>query len=183
MTPCEDPGVSRLLLLFVIVPAVELVLLIEIGRRIGTLATLGLIVATGALGAYLARRQGLGVLRRMRQETAAGRLPAAPVMDGIIILIAGALLVTPGILTDAFGFFCLIPPCRELLKGCLKAWLERAIRRGDVTVSIDLGSGSSAVSARTARDVTPKGSPPTEDADHRRIGESSQEGRSGKAGP
>ena len=60
----------------------------------------------------------------MRQETAAGRLPAAPVMDGIIILIAGALLITPGILTDAFGFFCLIPPCRELLKRHLKAWLE-----------------------------------------------------------
>ena len=92
-------------------------------------------------------------------------------MDGIIILIAGALLVTPGILTDAFGFFCLIPPCRELLKRYLKAWLERAIRRGVVTVSVDLGSGSSAFPARTVRDITPKGSPPAEDADQRQIGE------------
>lgn len=174
---------TRLLLLFVVVPAVELVLLIEIGRRIGTLATLGLIVATGALGAYLARRQGLGVLRRMRQETAAGRLPTAPVMDGIIVLIAGALLVTPGVLTDAFGFFCLIPPCRELLKRYLKAWLELAIRRGAVAVSVDLGSGSSAFSARTVRDVTPDGDPRAEDDDHRRLGESSKEGRSGKADP
>jgi UPF0716 protein FxsA len=107
----------------------------------------------------------------MRQETAAGRLPAAPVMDGIIILIAAALLVTPGILTDAFGFFCLIPPCRELLTRYLRAWLEQAVRRGTVTVSVDLGSGSSAFSARTVRDVTPKGNPPAEDSDHRRIGE------------
>jgi UPF0716 protein FxsA len=175
--------VSRLLLLFVVVPAVELVLLIEIGQRIGTLPTLGLIVVTGALGAYLARRQGVGVLRRMRQETAAGRLPAAPVMDGIIILIAAALLVTPGILTDAFGFFCLIPPCRELLKRYLKAWLERAIRQGTVTVSIGLGSGSSAFSDRTVRDVTPKGDPRAEDDAHRRLDEPSQEGRSGKADP
>jgi UPF0716 protein FxsA len=74
-------------------------------------------------------------------------------MDGIIILIAGALLVTPGILTDAFGFFCLIPPCRELLKRYLKAWLKRALHRGNVTVSFDLGRGSSAVSARTVRDI------------------------------
>jgi UPF0716 protein FxsA len=167
--------VSRLLLLFVVVPAVELVLLIEIGQRIGPLPTLGLIVVTGALGAYLARRQGVAVLRRMRQETAAGRLPAAPVMDGIIILIAAALLVTPGILTDAFGFFCLIPPCRELLKRYLKAWLERAIRRGTVTVSIGSGGGSSAFSARTVRDVTPKEDPRAEDEDHRRLGESAQE--------
>jgi UPF0716 protein FxsA len=175
--------VSRLLLLFVLVPAVELVLLIEIGRRIGTLPTLGLIVVTGALGAYLARRQGLGVLRRMREETAAGRLPAAPAMDGIIILIAGALLLTPGILTDAFGFFCLIPPCRELLKRYLKAWLERAVRRGDVTVSVKLESEPSAFSARTVRDITPKDGAPAEDDDRGRISGSSQEGRSGEADP
>jgi UPF0716 protein FxsA len=108
--------VSRLLVLFVVVPVVELVLLIEIGRQIGTLPTLGLIVVTGALGAYLARRQGLGVLQRVREEMAAGRIPAAPIVDGILILVAGAVLMTPGVLTDAFGFFCLIPPCRELLK-------------------------------------------------------------------
>lgn len=119
----------------------------------------------------------------MRQAASAGRLPAAPVMDGIIIPIAGALLVTPGILTDAFGFLCLIPACRELLKRYLKAWLERAIRRGDVTVSVDLGSGWSDFSARTARDVTPKGGAPAENDDRERIGESSRGGGSGKAGP
>lgn len=167
---------SRLLLLFVVVPVVELVLLIEIGQRIGTLATLGLIIVTGALGAYLARRQGLGVLQRVREEMAAGRIPAAPIMDGIIILIAGAVLMTPGVLTDAFGFFCLIPPCRELLKRYLKARFERAVRRGNVTVSVDLGSGSSSFSNRTVRDVTPRRPPPAEDSDRERLGGSSQNG-------
>lgn len=165
---------SRLLLLFIVVPVVELVLLIEIGQRIGTLATLALIIVTGALGAYLARRQGLGVLRRMREEMGTGRIPAAPIMDGIIILIAGAVLMTPGVLTDAFGFFCLIPPCRELLKRHLKARFERAVRRGDVRASIDLGGRSSDLSGRTVRDVTPRKPPPAEDDDRARRGGSSQ---------
>ena len=66
----------KLLLLFILIPAVELALLIELGSRIGTMATLGLIVATGVLGAYLARRQGLSVFRQVRAELAAGRIPA-----------------------------------------------------------------------------------------------------------
>ena len=96
---------GRLLLLFVLVPALELVLLIELGQRIGTLPTLGLIVLTGVVGASLARSQGLRVLQELQRETEAGRLPAEPLVDGALILVAGALLVTPGVLTDAFGFF------------------------------------------------------------------------------
>ena len=92
---------GRLLLLFILVPAVELVLLIEIGSRIGTLATLALIVGTGALGAILARRQGLRTIRQIQRELEAGRLPTDSLMDGVLILVAAALLVTPGILTDA----------------------------------------------------------------------------------
>ncbi len=105
---------------------------------------------------------------------AAGRIPAAPIMDGIIILIAGAVLMTPGVLTDAFGFFCLIPPCRELLKRYLKARFERAARRGDVTVSVDLGGGSSEFSARRARDVGPRGGTPAEGGDRPEMAETRQ---------
>jgi UPF0716 protein FxsA len=127
---------GSLLLLFIVVPAVELMLLIEIGRHIGTLPTLGLIIFTGALGATLARHQGLAVLRQVRQETAAGRMPAAALLDGVLILLAGAVLMTPGILTDIFGFLCLIPACRRLLAGYLRRRFERAARNGKVRVSV-----------------------------------------------
>ncbi len=151
---------ARLLLLFVLVPLAEMVLLIEIGKRIGTLATLGLIFFTGVLGAWLARRQGLAVLRQVQEETRAGRVPAGPLIDGVLILIAGALLITPGVLTDAFGFLCLIPAARTLLKRWLRERFERAVARGDVKVSVSMGGwagGSWSGPARgPMRDVTPR---------------------------
>jgi UPF0716 protein FxsA len=119
---------TKLLLLFVLVPAIELILLIEIGQLIGTLPTIGLIVFTGVLGAFLARRQGLQVLSRTRTELQAGQLPADSIFDGVIILIAGAFLMTPGILTDTLGFLCLIPATRRLIKKAVWSRLERAIQ-------------------------------------------------------
>jgi UPF0716 protein FxsA len=127
---------TRLLLLFVALPTAELALLIELGKRVGTGATLALIVATGIVGASLARRQGLGVLTVFQRETAAGRLPASTLLDGVIILLAGALLVTPGILTDVFGFLCLTPAFRRLVKRKLLRRLERAAREGRVEVRL-----------------------------------------------
>ena len=103
-------------LLFIIIPAVELVLLIEVGKLIGTLPTIGLIVATGFIGATLARHQGLTVLSRLRSEVGAGHLPGDALLDGALILVAGALLVTPSVLTDAVGCLLLIPPTRAGLK-------------------------------------------------------------------
>jgi UPF0716 protein FxsA len=129
----------RILLLFVGVPLLELALLIGIGSRIGTILTLILIVATGILGAFLARRQGLGVLRDMQSELAQGRLPAGPLADGVIILLAAAVLITPGVLTDALGFMCLIPGTRGWIKAALWRRLKRAVQRGQVTVFVDLG--------------------------------------------
>jgi UPF0716 protein FxsA len=127
---------GRLLLLFIVVPAAELALLIEIGTRIGTPATLAIIVVTGFVGAVLARAQGLGVIRQMQLETAEGRLPADSLVDGAFILVAAALLVTPGVLTDAFGFLCLIPPFRALAKRWIWRWLERAVRENRVHMQV-----------------------------------------------
>ncbi|MDH3523327.1 MAG: FxsA family protein [Acidobacteriota bacterium] len=160
-----------LLLLFVLVPAVELALLIQIGRVVGTLPTLALIVFTGVLGAWLARRQGLAVVRQVRAEMADGRVPAGPVVDGILILVAGAVLMTPGLLTDLFGFFCLVPAGRRLLKGYLKQRLERAVRRGDVSVSVDLGQGGAPFGGRQERDVTPRERPAPGRHEAPRLGE------------
>ncbi len=127
---------GRLLLLFIVVPAVELALLIEVGGRIGTLATLALIVATGVVGATLARSQGLSVLRQVQRDLAEGRLPAGALVDGAIVLVAGALLMTPGILTDALGFLCLLPGFRHLIKRVLWRRFESAVRDQRIRVSI-----------------------------------------------
>lgn len=129
---------TRLLLLFIAVPLVELALLIEVGRRIGTLATIALIVVTGIAGAALARHQGLRVLGHVRSELAAGRLPADSLIDGIIILVAAALLVTPGVLTDTIGFLCLVPALRRRLKAALWRRLEAGVREGRWRASVHL---------------------------------------------
>ena len=150
---------GRLLLLFILVPVAELALLIELGKRIGLPATLALIVFTGALGAYLARRQGLGVLAKIRSEMAEGRLPTGQLVDGALILVAGAVLMTPGVLTDAFGFLCLFPPARRRLKSYLSRRFERAIQSGGVNMSVDFGSVGSGFPRQyptETRDVTPR---------------------------
>jgi len=148
---------GRLLLLFIVVPAVELYLLLEIGQRIGALPTFALIVGTGVLGAWLVRLQGLSVLERVRTETAAGKLPAGAMVDGIIILIAGAVLMTPGVLTDAFGFACLIPGVRNVFKRWLNRRFEGAIEQGRVHVSTGPDSGSNPFRPPGGmRDVTPR---------------------------
>lgn len=125
---------GRLLLLFVALPALELALLIEVGSRIGTGATLVLIAVTGVVGASLARRQGLGVIRELQRETDAGRLPAAALVDGVILLVAAALLVTPGIVTDVVGFLCLVPALRDVVKRRAFQRFESAVREGRVQV-------------------------------------------------
>ncbi len=125
---------SRLLLLFILVPTIELILLIQIGQVVGVLPTIALIIFTGAVGAFLARRQGLQVLGRLRSQAQAGQLPADPLFDGAIILVASALLLTPGILTDIFGFLCLIPTTRQWLKKIISARVKRAIQSGQIKV-------------------------------------------------
>ena len=126
-------------MLFILVPAIELILLIKLGGIIGLLPTVGIIVLTGFLGAALTRMQGLAVLRRMQQEMAAGQVPAGSILDGVIILIAGALLLTPGFLTDIVGFACLIPGVRSVIKRFAQARVERAVREGKVGVFVGGG--------------------------------------------
>ncbi len=131
---------TKLLLLFILVPALELILLIQIGQLIGTLPTIGLIIFTGVLGAFLAQRQGVQVLTRMRAELRAGRLPADSIFDGVIVLIAGAFLMTPGILTDALGFLCLIPTARRVMKNLIWARAKEAIRSGRLFSTLSRGT-------------------------------------------
>jgi UPF0716 protein FxsA len=106
----------RLLLLFTVVPLVELLLLIKIGGLIGVTPTVAIVLATGVLGAWLTRLEGLKTLRGIREDLARGRMPADRLVDGLLILVAGAVLLTPGLLTDAFGFFLLVPPGRRVIR-------------------------------------------------------------------
>lgn len=114
-----------LFLLFTAIPLVELWLLVVLGRRVGLLPTIALVLFTGALGAYLARTQGLQTLGRIREELDAGRMPAAALLDGLLILVAGAVLLTPGLLTDVFGFSLLLPATRNGLRRALGGWLKK----------------------------------------------------------
>ena len=109
-----------LLLLFTLVPLTEFMLLYWIGEQIGLLPTIILVLGTGILGASLARRQGVATLDRLRGELAQGAMPADAIFDGVLIFVAAALLVTPGVLTDAFGFALLVPPFRAMLKKLLR---------------------------------------------------------------
>lgn len=121
---------ARLLLLFITVPLIELFLLVQLGERIGLAATVALVVVTGILGASLARQQGLATWSRFQQESAAGRPPGRTLLDGLLILVAGAVLLTPGLLTDLTGFALLVPPIRSLLSRRLEGWLAGRVGRG-----------------------------------------------------
>jgi UPF0716 protein FxsA len=116
-----------LFLLFTIVPIVELAILVWIGGKTGWWVPILLVIGTGVLGAALARWQGWQVLQRIRADAAAGRVPADALLDGFLILLAGILLVTPGVLSDLFGVALLIPPVRALVKRAAAAWIKRNI--------------------------------------------------------
>jgi len=102
-----------LLALFFIIPIIEIYLLIEIGSVIGAFATVFSVVFTAVLGAWLLRIQGFSTLRRVQQTAAQGGIPAIEILEGAMLLVAGALLLTPGFFTDAIGFVCLVPPLRR----------------------------------------------------------------------
>lgn len=118
----------RLLLLFTVVPLVELTLLLWLAAWTGWEFTLGLVLVTGVVGAALARHEGLRCWRRVHEEMAAGQLPGDPLMDALMILVAGALLVTPGVLTDLLGFALLLPVFRRIVKRRLKSRFQARIR-------------------------------------------------------
>ena len=123
---------AKLLLLFILVPVIDLILLISIGQWMGTLPTMALIILTGALGAYLIKRQGVQVLNQMRGQFRAGHLPASSLGDRAMVLAAGILFMAPGILTDALGLLCLIPATRRMIKSYTWARLERVMPNGSL---------------------------------------------------
>lgn len=135
---------SRLILLFVAVPLVELAILLQVAQVIGLMPTIALVVTTGVAGAALARHQGLRAFLAVQQELASGRLPGRSLLDGLSILVGGAFLLTPGILTDIAGFSLLVPLSRRWLQGVVKRRLERRIREGTVEFRVFSPGGDAA---------------------------------------
>lgn len=105
----------RLLLAFTLVPIIELWLLLRIGAWLGAVPTLALVVLTGMAGASLARREGIHAWAAVQAEVAAGRLPGRKLLEAVLVLVAGIVLVTPGVITDAIGLLLLVRPVREAL--------------------------------------------------------------------
>ena len=137
---------GRLFLLFTIVTLVEMVILIQLGGLMGFWPTVALVAVTGFVGAALAKREGLRTLGRVKEQLGRGEMPTDALLDGLCILIAGAFLVTPGVLTDIAGFLLLMPPARVPLKLGLRrrftGWLADGSARV-VTIGGDTGAGAS----------------------------------------
>ena len=116
-----------LFVLFLGVPFAELYVLLQVGHAIGVLNTLGLLILVSIVGAWLAKREGVGVLRRMQAAINAGRVPGTELIDGFLILLAGALMLTPGFLTDILAILLLLPPVRAGVRRTLRRVLARRI--------------------------------------------------------
>ena len=115
-------------LVFIVVPMLELLLLIEIGQSIGALPTVALVVGTALTGAFIISRQSLAVVSRTLEGLSDGRTPVEPVLDGLFLLVAGALLLTPGLITDVLALALLVPPLRRLIARAAMRWALRRTR-------------------------------------------------------
>jgi UPF0716 protein FxsA len=124
---CRGAIFLKLLLLFVVVPLVELVLLIWLAHVTSVMFTIALVIISGFVGASMAKHQGMVVWLQAQKELQMGRFPADSLIDGLIILIGGALLITPGVLTDLVGFSTLFPPLRAIYRQSLKSGFKGKI--------------------------------------------------------
>lgn len=122
----------RLMLLFILMPLIELAILVYLGTIIGALYTVLIVLATGILGAVMARHQGLAALSRIRSSIESGIMPANELFDGALILAGGLLLLTPGIITDIVGFAVLVPQTRRIIRRWIRSLIHRRIQMGEI---------------------------------------------------
>ncbi|NEU29879.1 membrane protein FxsA [bacterium LRH843] len=123
-----------ILLLLILIPAIEITILIIAGKAIGIWPTFLLILLTGGLGAWLAKKEGLHAIRLAQLQMQQGQLPSNVVLDGICILVGGIFLVLPGFITDVIGLFLLIPFTRAVAKALLLTLFHRMIKKGQFII-------------------------------------------------
>ena len=119
---------SRLIVLFVLVPIVELYVLLEIGRVIGIALTIAIVIFTGIVGAYLVKNQGFNLLFSIKNQISDGIIPTDSLIEGLLVLIGGIFLITPGLITDIVGFLLVIPQSRLFFFKYAKQWIMQKIR-------------------------------------------------------
>ena len=124
----------KLIVLFTAIPIIELMLLLRINQYIGFGYTILLVFMTGVIGAFLAKQQGRGIFHRIKYDMKKGQMPGDELVNGLCVLIGGALLLTPGIITDLVGFSLVIPVTRQQLKQGIKRKMRQMIREGTVHV-------------------------------------------------
>ena len=120
---------APLVLLFLVVPFVELFVILRVGDALGVVNTIALLILVSLVGGWLVKREGVGVLVRAQRRVQAGEIPGRELLDGVLILFAGALLMTPGFVTDVVGILLLLPPVRANLRSSVVRFLAR---RADV---------------------------------------------------
>ncbi|MCM3692122.1 FxsA family protein [Neobacillus niacini] len=123
-----------LALLIIVIPAIDIGFLLLSGKTIGFLPTIALIILTGVLGAYLAKREGLQTIKRVQEQLSYGQIPGESLLDGICILIGATLLLTPGFISDLFGFLLLFPPSRKPFKFLMINALRKRIEKGNIKI-------------------------------------------------
>jgi len=114
--PYAEDVFGIILLLFLVVPIAEIYVVVQVGASLGVLPTVGLLILISVAGAWLLRHQGLSVLARIQIKLANGEMPGKELVDGLLIVFAGALMLTPGFMTDAVGIFLMLPPTRALVR-------------------------------------------------------------------
>jgi len=124
----------RLFLAFTLIPVIELYILIQIGTVIGSFSTIVLIISTGIAGAYLAKAQGMQTMIKVRASMQQGIMPTDDLVDAAIILAAGIVLLTPGLLTDLAGLLLLFPPSRNMIKKRVSDYFRRSVQSGVINV-------------------------------------------------
>src|SRR5919107_5929746 len=151
-----------LVLLFIVVPIVELFVIIQVGEAIGVLPTIALLIADSVLGSLLMRAQGRAAWRRFNGALAQGRVPHREVLDGVLVIFGGALLLTPGFVTDILGVLLLLPPTRAVIRGVLvRRLLPRMVVSGFGSLGRAPGRepGGAAGGPRPGRGTGPAGPP------------------------
>lgn len=124
---------TKLILLFTVVPVIELFILFKLASYTNWLATIGLVILTGIAGAHLAKKEGRQIISEIKYQLSEGNMPGEQMVNGLCVLIGGVLLLTPGILTDAFGFTLLIPVTRSFYKQFIMDKFKKIIERGSFT--------------------------------------------------
>ena len=118
---------NQLLLIFIMIPIIEIAVLLKLDNAIGLGQTIFLIFVTGIIGAWLVRQQGISIIFQIRKELTNGKIPAKQMIDGVMVLIAGAVLITPGLITDIVGFLLLIPYTRNFIRKWIRFKFEKYI--------------------------------------------------------